>query len=365
MTVTDFQVDGYRSLRSVWMRMKRVNVVVGANGCGKSNLYKALHLVAAAASGEFSRSLAQEGGLSSALWAGDRGKGPVRMRISVKLDGGLKYELVCGLPVPGQSPFPLDPIIKEEEVSFVDRGQKVILLNRKGNIVHARDASGKRVEYPSVVPDGESVLSELREPHLFPELSKLRQEFLSWRFYHKFRTDENSALRREAYATRVMSLSHDASDLAAALATINWVGDRDGLDKAVNDAFPGASLIIDDKTISGKLQLCLQMPAFPRPFKADELSDGTLHYLCLLAALMSPRPAKLLALNEPEASIHPDLLEPLAALIRIAARESQIWVITHSFKLAKAIEEQCLVEPIVLEKHAGETKIAAQKLSDD
>lgn len=364
MTVTEFQVDGYRSLRSVWMRMKRVNVVVGANGCGKSNLYKALHLVAAAASGTFSRSLAQEGGLGSALWAGDRGKGPVRLRITVKLDGGLKYELACGLPVPGQSPFPLDPIIKEEEVSFVERGQKVVLLNRKGSIVHARDGSGKRVEYPSVVPEGESVLSELREPHLFPELSKLRHEFLSWRFYHKFRTDEDSVLRRDADATRVMSLSHDAGDLAAALATIQWVGDRDGLEKSVNDAFPGARLEIGGSE-GGKLQLLLFMPGFQRPFKADELSDGTLHYLCLLAALMSPRPAKLLALNEPEASIHPDLLDPLAALIRMAARESQIWVITHSFKLAKAIEEHCLVEPIVLQKVDGETKIAAQKLSED
>lgn len=344
--------------------MKRVNVVVGANGCGKSNLYKALHLVAAAAEGNFSRSLAQEGGLTSALWAGDRAKGPVRMRMSVKLDGGLKYELVCGLPVPGQSPFPLDPIIKEEEVSFVDRGQKVILLNRKGSIVHARDAAGKRVEYPSVVPDGESVLSELREPHLFPELSKLRQEFLSWRFYHKFRTDEDSVLRRDAYATRVMSLSHDASDLAAALATINWVGDSQGLEIAVDSAFPGAHLEILEDSSNGRLQVRLQMPGFQRAFRAAELSDGTLHYLCLLAALMSPRPAKLLALNEPEASIHPDLLVPLAALIRMAARESQIWVITHSFALAKAIEEACLVEPIVLEKTDGETKISGQKLSD-
>ena len=363
MTVAEFEVEGYRSLKAVWMRLKRVNVVVGANGCGKSNLYKALHLVAAAAEGRFSRSLAQEGGLKSALWAGARGKGPVRMRVTVKLDGGLKYELSCGLPIPGQSPFPLDPIIKEEEVSLVDRGQKIILLHRKGGIVHARDEAGKRVEYPSVVPDGESVLSELREPHLFPELSKLRQEFLSWRFYHKFRTDDESILRRDAYPTRVMSLSHDASDLAAALATINWVGDSEGLEQAVDHAFPGARLSIEE--FDGRLQLQLHMPGFQRAFSAGELSDGTLHYLCLLAALLSPRPAKLLALNEPEASIHPDLLEPLAQLIRMAARESQIWVITHSFKLAKAIEEKCLVEPIFLEKIEGETKISAQRLSED
>ena len=360
MTVAEFQVEGYRSLEDLWMRLKRVNVIVGPNGSGKSNLYKSLLLVAAAAEGRFARILAQEGGLNSALWAGPKSKGPVRMKLMVKLETGLKYELVCGLPVPTESPFANDPFIKEEEVSLLNRGEKTIFLTRKNAAVHARDASCKRVLYPSVVGDSESVLSELKEPHLFPELSALRQEFLSWRFYHKFRTDEDSPLRRESYATRVMSLSHDASDLAAALATILWVGDAQGLGEAVDAAFPGAKLDIDES--EGRLNLSLLMPGMLRPFSARELSDGTLHYLCLLAALFSPRPAKLLALNEPEASIHPDLLLPLAELVRVASKQSQIWVITHSFPLANFISEHCVVDNFQLEKVDGATRVIGQKL---
>lgn len=363
MTVSEFQVEGYRSLKDLWLRLKRVNVIVGANGSGKSNLYKSLSLIAAAAEGNFARALAAEGGLPSVLWAGPSGKGPVRMKMMVKLDSGLKYELACGLPTPTQSPFPLDPIIKEEEVSLLQRGEKVTFLSRKSGAVHARDNGGKRVLYPAAVGDTESVLSELKEPHLFPELSALRQEFLGWRFYHKFRTDADSVLRRDAHATRVMTLSHDASDLAAALATISWVGDDQALADAVSNAFPGASLIIDKD--SGPLKVLLHMPGFNRGFSASELSDGTLHYLCLLAALLSPRPAKMIALNEPEASIHPDLLAPLADLIRLASKSSQIWVITHSFELAKLISEQCMVDPIVLEKIDGATKIRGQKLVPD
>ena len=61
------------------------------------------------------------------------------------------------------------------------------------------------------------------------------------------------------------------------------------------------------------------MPGILRPLEARELSDGTLRYLCLIAALLSPRPATLLALNEPEMSLHPELMQPLAELIVLAS----------------------------------------------
>ena len=72
------------------------------------------------------------------------------------------------------------------------------------------------------------------------------------------------------------------------------------------------------------------MPGLNRPMGAGELSDGTLRYLCLMAALLSPRPPPFLALNEPEMSLHPDLLGPLSRLIVEAAKNSQIWVTTHA-----------------------------------
>ncbi len=363
MSLTAFEVEGYRSLKSVYLHMKRVNVIVGANGCGKSNLYKSLRLVAAAAEGNFGRRMAEEGGLESVMWAGSRGKDPQRIRVKVKLNTGLRYEFSCGNPAPTESVFSNDPFFKDERISLMVDGKKALLLDRKAGAVNARDLSGKRTLYPDAVPSSESVLSALREPHLYPELSALRSEFLSWRFYHKFRTDDLSPLRQEQCATRTMALSHDGSDLVAALMTINWVGDRGALEESVSNAFPGAYL--DLKEANGKAILGLRMPGFNRAFNIKELSDGTLHYLCLLAALLSPRPSGLLAINEPESSVHPDLLEPLADLIAIASRESQIWVITHSFPLAKTIAQRSKVDLIQLEKIDGETSVKGQKLSPD
>lgn len=358
MTISELKIENYRSLKYINMRLRRVNVIVGANASGKSNLYKSLKLLYHAAEGRFARSIVEEGGIESAMWAGPRSKNEkYRLKFSVKLETGLKYELQCGIPIPDETnPFPFDPIVKEEYVSLFDKeGQKVKLLERKSFAVHARDNQGKRVTYPYGASESESVIAELKEPHLFPELSQLRNEFLSWRFYHKFRTDDESPIRTGTFATKSMIMQHDASDLAAALKTILWVGDAPTLHQSIAHAFPGAHL--DFAEHNGYLSVALQMPDLFRPLESRELSDGTLHYLCLLAALLSPRDAGMIALNEPEASIHPDLLVPLADLIKAASRQSQLWIITHSFKLAELICERCNVDPFEIEKIDGATRI--------
>lgn len=362
MHLSRIEVEGYRSIKDIWLKLSRVNVLVGPNGCGKSNLYRALWLLHAAASGEFAQAIATEGGMPSALWAGPRGKGPVRMRIAVRFDD-MQYELACGVPIPTDTIFLLDPEIKEENVWFVNNGNKTQLLKREHQAINARDENGKRITYPNAVSSGQSVLSELREPHKFPELSRLRQQILQWRFYHQFRTDMSSPLRQPQVGVRTPMLRHDGRDLAAALQTIREIGDDKALDEAIDRAFPGSSISIENN--QGMFSLSMHMPNFQRAFTTQELSDGTLQYLCLLAALLSPRPPALLALNEPETSIHPDLFEALAKLIAQAAQYSQLWITTHSRELADFILEHTGAGPIELEKVGGATRVVGQKLSSD
>lgn len=361
MSIVALHVAGYRSVRDVRLDLGPLNVLVGPNGSGKTNLYRAMNLLAEAAAGRLALALADEGGMPSALWAGERGKGPARMTLGVELDG-LAYELSCGVvppaPLRGGSAFDLDPHVKEEHLWLLQGRKKVELMRRENATVTARDDQGVRVTFPLILPESESVLAELREPHRFPVLSAVRQELLSWRFYHQFRTDPGSPLRHPQIGVRTPVLAHDGRDLAAALQTIREIGDRPALDAAIARAFPGAELIVE--TDQGRFALALQMPQFRRPFAARELSDGTLHYLCLLAALLSPRPPSLLALNEPEASIHPDLLVPLAELIAGASRHSQLWVSTHSATLAGAIRDRSGIDPIALEKVDGRTQVVGR-----
>lgn len=200
----------------------------------------------------------------------------------------------------------------------------------------------------------------MREPHRYPQLSALREELRGWRFYHHFRIDAESPLRHPQIGVRTSILSHDGHDLAAALQTIREIGDDARLGQAIRAAFPGAALIIESP--QARFSLLLQMPGILRPFESRELADGTLRFLCLLAALISPRPPAVLALNEPETSLHPDLLEPLAELIVHASRMSQLWITTHSAILAQRIEMLSGVAPIELEKVEGATLIVGQRL---
>ncbi len=353
MTIRELRIKGYRSIRDFYYRMSNVNVVVGPNGSGKTNLYRALHLLHAAADGRFARAVAEEGGMSSMTWAGPRKKGPVRVTLAVTFDE-MAYEMTFGL-TPQPTMFMLDPNIKAEKVWLSQGRRRVLVLERANTTAFARDADGDKESFPLAISPSESALSEIREPGRFPELARLRQELLGWRFYHQFRTDPAAPVRQPQIGFRTFALSSDGADLAAAFRTISEIGDRDAKLKAIADAFPGAQLIVGGE--GQRFTFGLHMPGFQRPFSQSELSDGTLHYLCLTAALLSPRPPALLALNEPESSIHPDLYPALARLIAKASESSQLWVTTHSGALGSMLEAATGATPITLKKVHGETRI--------
>jgi predicted ATPase len=115
---------------------------------------------------------------------------------------------------------------------------------------------------------------------------------------------------------------------------------------------------------NGRFEVELQQNGLLRPLSAAELSDGTLRGLLWIAALLTPRPPALMVLNEPETSLHPDLMPALARLIRHASRSTQVWVVSHASRLIAALEEDPDCLSITLEKDLGETRIVGQSLLD-
>jgi predicted ATPase len=373
--LTTLAIANYRSLHELILPLGRLNVVSGENGSGKSSLYKALRLLAEIAYGGVAASLAREGGLTSALWAGPetlsraarRGEAPIQgvvptqsrsLRLGFSADE-LSYSVDLGYPIPAQSAFDFDPVIKTECIwaGPVLRPASM-LVERHGALAKVRQASGQWNTVTDGIPAFDSMFTHLADPHNAPEVLQMREFIRSWRFYDHFRVDPGSPIRESQYAVRTPVLSHDGRDLAAALQTILEIGDARGLADCIEDAFPGSRVQVTGH--DGRLGVTLSQKGLLRPLGAAELSDGTLRFLLWIAALLTPRPPVLMVLNEPETSLHPDLLPALARLIGVAATRSQLWVITHSSRLTAALEQIDGYVPIRLIKELGETQVVGQ-----
>jgi len=364
-------VSGYRSLRDLVLPLDRLTIVTGPNGSGKSSLYRAIRLLADTAQGRVIGSLAAEGGLQSTLWAGPE-EVSRRMRIGeVPLQGTIRrnpiqlrlgfasedygYAIDLGLPQ-DRGIFGRDPQIKCEAVwagEVMRRGN--VLARRTGPLVEILEDGGERVPVLTDLPSFDSMMTHAADPRRAPELLALRERMRGWRFYDHFRADADGPPRRARVGTRTPVLAADGADLAAAIATIREIGDPGALDEAIDDAFPGSEVEVTEA--SGLFEIRMHQKGLLRPLGAAELSDGTLRYLLLVAALLSPRPPSLLVLNEPETSLHPDLIAPLGRLIARACDATQVIVVTHAASLVDGLGAVKGARLLSLEKRLGETVV--------
>lgn len=357
--IKTLHIENYRSIKRLSLDLERLNIVFGPNGTGKSNIYKAIHLMHSAAQGAFSQDLAAEGGILKVFWAGhSRRDEKRRVTLAVETDR-YEYELQFGFveKVPYPSLFNLDPVIKEESIWLSDHQRRASaqLMRRKNQAVFLNNVHHEKVTHSGTLYENESVFGQLGEPHLYPEVSQMREAMRNWRFYHEFAVSKNSALREPQVGYRSPVLASDGANLAAAFQTIVEIGDEALLMAILDQAFPGCRFFCENP--GGRFQLLMQRDGLTRPLEPAEFSDGTLRFLCLAVALLSPRPPAFIALNEPENSLHPQMLPALAKLIAEAARFSQIWLTSHSPELANLIEQHSRFTLYQLGMEEGETQV--------
>jgi len=244
-------------------------------------------------------------------------KKPVSLKLGVASeDYGFAVDL--GLPQSGRSMFGLDPEIKLEAVWAGERLRRSnAFAERNGPVVTVLDDAGARQVVLRELSHFDSMMTHGADPKTAPELLELRERMRGWRFYDHFRTDPEAPARRAQVGTRTPVLASDGADIAAALQTIIEIGDAEGLAAAIDDAFPGSHIEVTS-------------------------ARGVFE--------------ELLVLNEPETSLHPDLLEPLARLIEAASHSAQVIVVSHASTLVDALQSARDASVIRLEKRLGETQ---------
>ncbi|AZZ41185.1 ATP-binding protein [Acidipropionibacterium jensenii] len=374
-------VHGYRSIRDLVLPLGPITIVTGANGAGKTNLYRSLRLLAGIAHGRLIGSLAAEGGLSQVLWAGPeritsamrrgeveiQGTGsrtaPVSLMLGV-LTEDLGYLVDVGLPQadPNSTMFIRDPEIKREEV-FVPPVLRPAgtLVDRRWSRVRVREGrSWQSLETP--MSPRESIIDELADRSATPELVGLRRVMSAWRFYDGLRTDPASPARTPCVATRTEVLADDGADLPAAVQTIlesAWAGP---FCRAVAEALDGAEVQVGEGA-DGYLHLAVTQRGLLRPLSAAELSDGMLRFIMLAAALLSPRPPALLVLNEPETSLHSAVIPALATLVEQCAQRCQVVLVSHDHTLVEAVGDGAVHHELV--RDTGETLLEGRGMLGD
>ncbi|HEY9011079.1 MAG TPA: AAA family ATPase [Devosia sp.] len=379
MSLTEVEIIGLRSIRSIRFPLRRLTVLVGANGVGKTNLYRSLELLHAAAKGTLAEEIAREGGLGSVFWAGGKNLSEDgsfdpkyrtdgfrkveknRLMLRARLDGlgdeaslEMSYRIELGFPQKRvAAAFELEAQVKSELLTL-DGGKKpIVLMEREKPALWARDVEGNRQQLDNAIFASETALSSLRGA--FPEIDAVRYAMSNWRFFHGFRTDRDSPLRQPAPAVTAPMLASDGSNLAAVFATLAHIKeDMTDVDTTIAEAFPGAQLVVEEPHTHASIGM--RYPDTPkRVYRAHELSDGTLQFLALMGALLAYRLPPFIALNEPETSLHPSLLPVLARIIAKAAERTQIWVVTHSQVLADAIADESGVTPRTVIRRDGGT----------
>jgi predicted ATPase len=349
--------------------LENLNVLIGPNGAGKSNLIEALALMRATpvsaqttSNGDVRGVLRRGGGAQEWIWKGAKGQ-TASVELIVNNPKGkqpLRHVFAFGDDAHG---FQLrDESVEKESPPGPQRTERYFYYSLLGGVPVfnlSMGRQGKRKSSHEKLDVKASVLSQRRDPEIYPEITYLAETYEKWRIYREWAFGRNTVFREPQKADmRNDRLEEDFSNLGLFLSRLRKTP------KAKKDILDGLSNLYEGLTDfepfveGGSVQVIFTEGDFSIP--ATRLSDGTLRYLCLLAILCDPTPPPLICIEEPELGLHPDILPKLADLLVAASQRAQIIVTTHSDILVDAMTERPEVV-VVCEKHDGQTEMRRLK----
>ena len=325
--------------------LQPLNVIIGTNGVGKSNLIEVLGLLQGIPT-DLTKPIREGGGVDEWLWKGTKETPIAKIEAIIDYPEGrmpLRYRI--DLTTVAQRLELIDETIEnehrnndsEQDVFFFYRYQKGHpVLNTR--TITENEPTRRQLRREDLKPD-QSVLSQRKDPDLYPELSYLSNQFTQIRLYREWnlgrytppRMPQKLDLPEDFLLEDCSNLGLILNDLQHSIGTRKIVENLQKFYESVTD--------ITTKIAGGTVQIFLHERGLNQPIPATRLSDGTLRYLCLLMILLHPTPPPLICIEEPELGLHPDILPTIAQLLIEASQKTQLIVTTHSDALISALSE--------------------------
>jgi len=366
MKIIKLEVEGFRSLRSQTWCPGDLNVLIGPNASGKSNVLRVLETLSTAAQGELGRYIQQEGGMEPIVWDGQADR--IRLRAKMTpippykdvVKDALTYDLTLAR-LGKSSAYRMD---KEVLGNFykVETGEmqdpfKLLERDPHHAVVYSMDS--QRFEAPPAsVPEDEALLSAAAGPFTANRfVADFQKELAGWKIYQGFHTHREAPVRAPQVTRADTQVSADGQNLVSVLHSL-YTGNREFEDE-INTAMRAAfgedfEKLVFPPAADQRIQMRIRWRSLKREQSAADLSDGTLRFLFLLAVLANPSPPPLIAIDEPETGLHPSMFPIVAEYARDAANKAQVILTTHSPEFLDAFGPDVPTTTIV-ERQEGQT----------
>jgi len=335
------KISGFRRLFSVELQMNPFMVLIGANGVGKTSILDALSLLSASASGNSNRMLSNLGGVANLLTR-DRSD-EISLLVDMKVPGGHK-PLIYDLQI---SPLSYGYSISKEILSQERE------LGKQSPFLHINSAYGDiryfDVDTSNLVrPSWEHnplETSLAQAPKMFREPEELRRILSTANQYHVLHVDSNAPIKRPQAMKPAFLPGANGEDLVPYLYYLRE-SNQDRFDVIIDTlrvAFPDFDSLSFPPVAAGMLSMTWHDRKFKKPMYMNELSEGTLRFIWLIALLYSPHLSTITMIDEPEVSLHPELLSLLVDVMRDASKRTQLIVATHSDRLVRFLHPEEVV----------------------
>ena len=345
-------VGGFRRLYSVNVDMRPMMVMIGANGVGKSSFMDSLSLLSASARGGLNQHLSDMGGIANVMTNGMTRGFVLQAEVDIPFQRPLEYILSIesqgvGHVISGETLTQAGPYY----------GERVRLINSEyGNIRFLDPNSNQDVRPDWQYNHLESALYQA--PRMFQQADVLRFNLSLATQYHVLDVGRLAPVKLPQQMTPAMFPGVNGEYLAPFLYNLresNHV-QFEAIEGSLRAAFPGFEYLGFPIVASGMVAMTWKERAFRSPIYMSQLSEGTLRFLWLVALLHSPFLPTITMIDEPEVSLHPELLAILADLMREASDRTQLIVATHSDRFVRFLEpEEVLVMDISEEGWASMT----------